>query len=51
MVEDVGKSIGRKCDSTGKGCIKKFPWLSQIEQRKYKRTLHPEPYTPPYTEL
>ena len=35
-----------KCDSTAKGCINKFPWLSQIEQRTNEKdptpcALHP----------
>ena len=32
---------GRECLSTAKGCIKKLPWLGQVEQRNTKQTLHP----------
>ena len=45
LIEDVGKP-SPKCERTAKGCAKKFPWLSQIGQRKSEKTLHPTPLHP-----
>ena len=42
---------GRKCDSTAKACIKKAPWLRQVEQRNRKQTLSPAPYADRYIKI